>query len=59
MLEEYKTLDRFWVEAVNMVCHTINRLYLYRFLKKTSYELLTSNKPNVHILESFGANATS
>jgi hypothetical protein len=32
---------------VNSACHAINRLYLHRLLKKTSYELLTGNKPNV------------
>src|SRR6266540_3153622 len=25
MLEEYKVLDQFWVEAINMACHAINR----------------------------------
>jgi hypothetical protein len=47
MLDEYKTLDMFWAEAINTVCHTTNRLYLHKILKKTSYELLTGNKPNV------------
>jgi transposase InsO family protein len=47
MLDEYKTSNQFWVEAINTVCHATNRLYLYRLLKKTSYELLTGNKPNV------------
>jgi hypothetical protein len=47
MLGEYKTPERFWSEAVNTTCHAINRLYLHRLLKKTSYELLTSNKTNV------------
>jgi hypothetical protein len=47
MLEEYKTPERFWSEAVNTGCHAINRLYLHCLLKKTSYGLLTSNKPNV------------
>jgi hypothetical protein len=47
MLDEYKTSDRFWVEAVNTACHAINRLYLHKLLKKASYELLTHNKPNV------------
>jgi transposase InsO family protein len=46
MLDEYKTSDRFWVEAINTACHATNRLYLYKLLKKTSYELLTGNKPN-------------
>jgi transposase InsO family protein len=47
MLDEYKTSDRFWAEAVNTVCHAINRFYLHKLLKKTSYELQTYNKPNV------------
>jgi hypothetical protein len=47
MLDEYKTSDRFWAEAVNTACHATNRLYLHKLLKKTSYELLTGNKHNV------------
>jgi transposase InsO family protein len=47
MLGECKTPERFWSEVVNTTCHAINRLYLHRLLKKTSYELLTGNKPNV------------
>jgi transposase InsO family protein len=47
MLDEYKTPDRFWAEAINTACYSINRLYLHRILKKTSYELLTGKKPNV------------
>jgi hypothetical protein len=41
MLGEYKTPERFWSEAVNTACHSINRLYLHCLLKKTSYEILT------------------
>jgi hypothetical protein len=55
MLGEYKTPERFWSEAVNKACHAINRLYLHRLLKKTSYELLTSNKPNVSYFRVFGS----
>jgi transposase InsO family protein len=55
MLGEYKTPKRFWSEAVNTACHTINRLYLHRLLKKTSYELLTGNKPNVSYFRVFGS----
>jgi hypothetical protein len=47
MLGQYKTWEQFWSEAKNMTCHAINRLYLHRLLKKTLYELLTGNKPNV------------
>jgi hypothetical protein len=47
MLDEYKASDRFWAEAINMACHATNRLYLHKLLKKTSDELLISNKLNV------------
>jgi transposase InsO family protein len=36
MLDEYKTLDQFWAEAINTACYSINRLYLHQILKKTS-----------------------
>jgi hypothetical protein len=55
MLGEYKTPERFWSEAVNTACHAINWLYLHRLLKKTSYELLTGNKPNVSYFRVFGS----
>jgi transposase InsO family protein len=55
MLGEFKTPERFWSEAVNTACHAINRLYLHRLLKKTSYELLIGNKPNVSYIRVFGS----
>jgi hypothetical protein len=55
MLDEYKTSDRFWAEAVNTACYAINRLYLHRILKNTSYELLTGKKPNVSYFRVFGS----
>src|SRR5688500_14467405 len=55
MLDEYKTSDRIWAEAVNTACYAINRLYLHRILKKTSYELLTGKKPNVSYFRVFGS----
>jgi hypothetical protein len=53
MLDEYNTSDQFWVEAVNTACHATNHLYLHKLLKKTSYELLTGNKPNVSYFRVF------
>jgi hypothetical protein len=47
MLNEYKISDQFWADAINTACHAINRLYLHKLLKKTSYELLIGNKVNV------------
>jgi transposase InsO family protein len=55
MLDEYKTPDRFWAEAINVACYSINRLYLHRILNKTSYELLTHKKPNVSYFRVFAS----
>jgi hypothetical protein len=55
MLDEYKTSDRFWAEAINTACYSINRLYLHRILKKTSYELLTDKNPKVSYFRVFGS----
>jgi transposase InsO family protein len=55
MLDEYKTPDQFWAEAINTACYSINRFYLHRILKKTSYELLTGKKPNVSYFRVFGS----
>jgi hypothetical protein len=55
MLDEYKTPNWLWAEAINTACCSINRLYLHRILKKTSYELLTGKKPNVSYFRVFGS----
>jgi hypothetical protein len=55
MPREYKTLGQFWLEVVNTTCHAVNRLYLHRLLKKTTYELLTGNKLNVSYFHVFGS----
>jgi hypothetical protein len=53
MLDEYKTSDLFWCDAINIACHAINRL-LDKKLKKTSNEILTGNKPKVSYFRVFG-----
>jgi transposase InsO family protein len=55
MLDEYKTPDQFWANAINTACYSINWLYLHRILKKRSYELLTGKKPNVSYFRVFGS----
>jgi hypothetical protein len=55
MLGEYNTPDRFWAKAINTACYSINRLYLYRILKKISYELITGKKPNISYFRVFGS----
>jgi hypothetical protein len=54
MLDEYKTSDSFWAEAINTACHAINRLYLHKLRHKTAYELLIGKKPNVSYFRGFG-----
>jgi transposase InsO family protein len=56
MLDEYKTPNRFWAEAINTACYSSNRLYLHQILKKTSYELLSGKSPMFLTLEFLGAN---
>ena len=55
MLDEYKTPPRFWPDAIDIACHIINRVYIHKFFKKTSYELLTDKKHNVSYFKVFGA----
>jgi transposase InsO family protein len=55
MLDEYKTPNQFWAEAINTAYYSIYRLYLHRILKKTSYKLLTGKKPNVSYFRVFGS----
>jgi len=54
MLDEYKTPDIFWAEAINTTCRAINRLYLHKYLGKTPYKIITGNKPKVHYFRVFG-----
>jgi transposase InsO family protein len=53
MLDEYKTPNSFWAEAINTACHAANRLYLHKYLNKTPYEIMTHKKPNVHYFRVF------
>jgi hypothetical protein len=55
MFDKYKTFKRFWVEMVNTICHTTNRLYLHKLLNKTPYEILTDNKLNISYFRVFGS----
>ena len=54
MLDEYKTPQPFLPDAIDTACHIINSVYLHKFFKKTSYELLTDKKPNVSYFKVFG-----
>jgi hypothetical protein len=43
-----------WAEVINTACHSSNRLYCHKLLKKTPYELLICRKPNISYFRVFG-----
>jgi hypothetical protein len=47
MIDEYKTSDSLWAEAIHTACHAINHLYLHKLRLKPAYELLAGKKNNV------------
>jgi transposase InsO family protein len=55
-LDEYKTSDSFWADAINTSCHAINHLHLHKLCHKTAYERLTGKKPNMSYFRVFGCN---
>ncbi|WVZ80194.1 LOW QUALITY PROTEIN: hypothetical protein U9M48_027689 [Paspalum notatum var. saurae] len=54
MLDEHRTLRRFWAEEVNTACYIANQIFLRAFLGKTSYELRFGRQPSVKHLRAFG-----
>ena len=54
MLAEFNSPPFLWAEAVSTACHSSNRLYFRKGLKKTPYEILTGNKPNISYFRVFG-----
>ncbi|WVZ75499.1 hypothetical protein U9M48_023545 [Paspalum notatum var. saurae] len=54
MVDEHRTLRRFWAEAVNTACYIANRIFLRAFLGKTSYEFQFGRQPSVKHLRAFG-----
>jgi hypothetical protein len=54
MLDEHRTLRRFWAEAVNTTCYISNRIYLRVLKKKTCYELMHGRTPKVSHFHVFG-----
>ena len=59
MLDEYKTLRKFWAEAINTACYILNQVFLRSKLGKTSYELRFGHQPKVSHLRVLVASALS
>ena len=55
MLHNKKMSKFFWGEAVNIACHTLNRVYFRPDSKKTPYELWRGKKPIVKYFWIFGS----
>jgi hypothetical protein len=53
MLDEYRTLRKFWAEAVNTACYVSNMIYLRVHKKKTCYELMHGRIPKVSHFQVF------
>jgi hypothetical protein len=47
MLDDHRTLRRFWAEAVNTACYVSNMIYLRVQKKKTCYELMHGLTPKM------------
>ena len=55
MLYNKNVARNLWGEAVNIICHTINKVYFRPGTKKTPYELWKGRKPNVKYFRIFGS----
>jgi hypothetical protein len=54
MLDEDRTLRRFWAEDVNTTCYVSNEIYVRVHKKKTCYELMHGRTPKVSHFHVFG-----
>jgi hypothetical protein len=54
MLDEHRTLRRFWAKAVNTAFYVSNRIYLRVHKEKTCYELMHGCTPKVSHFHVFG-----
>jgi hypothetical protein len=53
MLDEHRTLRRYWAEVVNTACHVGNH-FLRAFLNMTCYKLMHGRAPRVSHFRAFG-----
>jgi hypothetical protein len=53
ILDEHMTPRRFRVDAINNVCHILNRIFLRSILHLTFFDLRFGHKPSVSHLRPF------
>jgi hypothetical protein len=54
MLDEHRTLRRFWADAISIACYISNRIFLHSILHLTPFELCFGRKPYVSHFRPFG-----
>jgi hypothetical protein len=54
MLDEHRTLSRFWADAISTACYISNQIFLHLILHLTPFELHFSRKTSVSHLILFG-----
>jgi transposase InsO family protein len=54
MLDEHRTLRRFWAEGANLAFYVSNKIYITVHKKKTCYELMHGRTPKVSHFHVFG-----
>ena len=55
MLHNMDVARNLWGEAINTVCHMVNRMYFRPGTRKTPYKLWKGRKPNVKYFKIFGS----
>ena len=55
MLHNKDVAKNLWGKAINITCHTVNRVYFKPGTKKTAYELWKGRKPDVKYFRIFGS----
>jgi hypothetical protein len=54
MLDEHRTLRRFWTDAISTACYISNRIFLRSILHLTPFELRFGRKSSVSHFRLFG-----
>jgi hypothetical protein len=54
MLDEHRTLRRFWADAISTACYISNRIFLCSILHLTPFELCFGRKPSISHFRPFG-----
>jgi hypothetical protein len=54
MLDEHRTPNHFWADAISTACYISNRIFLRSILHLTPFDLCFGRKPSISHLRPFG-----